>query len=289
MVGDLTDTRELLEAIVRIAPGLVRVNRCAILAYDESSREFRMSVYFAPPGGGSPFEGLRIAESDMPRLAHRLVSLHLPALVMPDSPDHALPAAVVTRLGLRSALLVPLVSHGRTLGLLWLDHSEHGHYFTSKEVNIAQGVATSVAMALDSASRQDALALERRRFEALCRALFDGVLVLDRDFRILEMDPAAEDLLGWQTSEVRGRRVHEIFGITQAEASIAWTRRVVAPSPASKPLRLRTRAGQIVSCVVLAVPVRGEGGEMVQVLYVLQARRNARGPRTETPLPKPSR
>lgn len=270
MVGDLTDTEELLEAVVRIAPSLVRVDRCAILSYTEAAREFRTRVSFAPPGAANPLTDLRIPESDMPRLAHRLVGLHLPALVKPDSRDLALPPAIVKRLQFKSALLVPLVSRGRALGVLWLDDSEHGHYFTSKEINVIQGIATSTAVALDGAARAEALALERRRFEVLARSLADGVISLDRDLRILEMNRSAEDLLGWQSSEVRGRHAHEVFSITEAQASVAWTRDANAPAPAPKTLRLRTREGGMVACEVLAVPVRKDGGETEQVLYVLR-------------------
>lgn len=285
MVGDLTDTEELLEAVVRIAPSLVRVDRCALLAYAEPAHEFRTQVSFAPPGAASALADLRIPESDMPRLAHRLVVLHLPALVKPDSHDLALPPAVVRRLQLKSALLVPLVSRGRALGVLWLDDSEHGHYFTSKEINVIQGIATSVAVALDGAARAEALALERRRFEVLARSLADGVIVLDRDLRILELNPSAEDLLGWQSSEVRGRRAHELFSITEAQASVAWTRDANAPAPAAKSLRLRTREGGTVACEVLALPVHGEGGETEQVLYVL---RGATADRREAPPLRPA-
>lgn len=270
MVGDLTDPREMLESVVRIAPSLVRVDRCAVLTLDQVSREFRTWVSFGPGGSGTPFDGLRIAESDMPRLAHRLLVLHLPALVKADSKDLALPAAVVKRLGLHAALLVPLVCRGRVLGLLWLDHSTQSHYFTSKEINVIQGIATSVALALDGAYRLASLELERRRFDALSRSLFDGVIVLDPDLRILEMDHAAEDLLGWQSSEVRGRRAHEIFAISTAEAGVGWTRDGKAPSPAPKRLPLRSRSGSTISCVVHAVPVRNAAGETVQVLYVLK-------------------
>ncbi len=271
MVGDLTDMDELLGAVVRIAPSLVRVDRCAILAYDERAHEFRTSSHFGPPGAGSLLEGLRISESDMPRLAQRLVRLHLPALVKADTMDPALPPAVSKRLGLKSALLVPLVSRGRTLGLLWLDDSERGHYFTSKEINVMLGVATAVAVALDGAARSESLALERRRFEALAASVADGVIVLDHDLRILELNGPAEDLLGWQSSEVRGRRAHEVFAITEAQAAVAWSRDANVPAPASKSLNLRTRAGGTMACEVLAVPVRGESGETQQVLYVLRA------------------
>lgn len=270
MVGDLTDMDELLGAVVRIAPSLVRVDRCAFLDYLEPAHEFRTRASFAPPGSAPAFADLRIPESEMPRLAHRLVALHLPALVKADSKDAALPPAVVKRLGLKSALLVPLVSRGRTLAVLWLDDSEHGHYFTSKEINVIQGIATSVAVGLDGAARAEALAFERRRFEVLARSLADGVLVLDPDLRILEMNASAEELLGWQSSEVRGRRAHEVFSITEAQAGVAWTRDARAPSPAPKSLRLRTREGGVVACEVLAVPVRGEVGEVEQILYLLR-------------------
>jgi PAS domain S-box-containing protein len=269
MVGDLTDTDEMLESVVRIAPSLVRVDRCAVLLYDEPSRELRIAKSFGPGERGSPFEGLRISESDMPRLAHRLLRLHLPALVKPDSKEATLPPAIVRRLGLRAALLVPLVCRGRVLGVLWLDHSAQSHYFTSKEINVAQGIATSLAVALDGAFRTASLDTERRRFEALARSLADGVITLDRDLRILELDRAAENLLGWQTSEVRGRRAHEVFDISEAEASVGWTRDAQVPSPAAKVLRLRSQAGVPVACEVLAVPVRNAAGETVQVLYAL--------------------
>ncbi len=289
MVGDLTDMDELLDAVVRIAPSLVRVDRCAILAYDARAREFRTSSCFGPPGVGSLLDGLRISESDMPRLAQRLVSLHLPALVKPDTMDPGLPVAVSKRLGLKSALLVPLVSRGRILGLLWLDDSERGHYFTSREINVMQGVAAAVAVALDGAARSESLALERRRFDALARSVADGVIVLDRDLRILELNGPAEDLLGWQSSEVRGRHAHEVFAITEAQASVAWTRDADVPAPAPKSLRLRTRAGGLLACEILAVPVRGEAGETLQVLYVLHvpAARPTKAPRTASPVVRP--
>ncbi len=270
MVGDLTDTDEMLESVVRIAPSLLRVNRCAVLLFDEGPRELWAAVSFGPGEHGTPFEGLRISESDMPRLAQRLLMLHLPALVKPDSKEANLPPAVAKRLGLRAALLVPLVCRGRVLGVLWLDHSAQSHYFTSKEINIAQGIATSLAVALDGAFRLESLELERRRFAALARSLADGVIVLDRAYRVLELDRSAEDLLGWQSSEVRGRRAHEVFAITEAEASVGWTREAGGPSPAAKVLRLRRRDGQLVPCDVLAVPVRTPAGETVQILYVLR-------------------
>jgi PAS domain S-box-containing protein len=206
----------------------------------------------------------------MSRLAQRLLVFHLPVVVKPDSKDGALPPAVIKRVGLRAALLVPLVCRGRVLGVLWLDDTVQSHYFTSKEINIVQGIATSVAVALDDASRLDLLEAERRRFDALARSLSDGVIALDPQLRILEIDRGAEDLLGWPAGEVRGRPVNEVFAISAAEAAVSWTREGAAPSPAPKRLQLRSRNGTPILCVVHAVPVRNAAGETVQILYALK-------------------
>ncbi|HEY7587413.1 MAG TPA: GAF domain-containing protein [Thermoplasmata archaeon] len=270
MVGDLTDTHELLDAIVRIAPSLVRVNRCAYLAHDAALRELYAVSYFAPAGKGSVFEGLRIPESEMPRLAQRLAVQRLPALVKDSSKDITLPPSIVRSLGVKSVLLVPLASRGRFLGCLWLDHTSQSHYFTSKEINVMQAVAMEVALALDNAERTKSLGLENRRFAALSHAVSDGVIVLGPDLRILAMDRAAEDLLGWSSSEVRGRHVHEVFDITEAEAGVAWRREAGGIALASKELKLRTHDGAHIPCEVLTIPVRGEDGEVAQILYVLR-------------------
>jgi PAS domain S-box-containing protein len=163
------------------------------------------------------------------------------------------------------------------LGCLWLDDSSSSHYFTSKQINVIQGIAMEVTIALDNAEQSKALSLGNRRFESLARALSDGIITLDRDLRILEMDHAAEDLLGWQSSEVKGRRVNEVLDISEAEASMAWRKEAGDPSPAAKDLGLRTHDGTRLSCQVLTIPVRGDEGGVAQILYVLRNLAGAKG------------
>jgi PAS domain S-box-containing protein len=277
MVGGITDTDELTNLIARVTPGLVRVERCAIMAYDESTREFYTIGSFAPGMRRTPFDGLRMQEAEIPWLAQRLIALRLPALLKASSGEAGLPPALQQRLSVKSALVVPLAARGRFLGLIWLDDTRNPHYFTSEEINIVQGIGAQVAIALDGANLADQLDLERRRLEALVAALADGLIVADRDLRVVSIDAGAEALVGWQTSEVRGRRMHEVFDISQAEASVGWTKDKGGPAFAAKELRLRARDGQAVDCVAQTVAVRGADGEIVQVLYALRRKQGTRG------------
>lgn len=277
MVGGLSDTDELIALIARVTPGLVRVDRCAIMAYDGSSREFRTLGSFAPGLRRTPFDGLRIQEAEIPWLAQRLIALRLPALLKASSGEAGLSPALQQRLSLRSALVVPLSARGRFLGLLWLDDTRSPHYFTSEEINIVQGVGAQVAIALDGANLAEQLDLERRRIQSLVGAFADGLIVADRDLRIVSIDPGAETLVGWQTSEVRGRRMQEVFDISDAEASVGWTKDKHGLTPAMKELRLRARDGHPVECIARGIAVRGADGETIQILYTLRGRAGTRG------------
>src|SRR2546428_10656457 len=118
MAGDLTDPEELRAAIVRIPPGLVGVDGCGVLGYDKRAREFRTLAAFGPAGVPTPFEGLRIQVAEIPRLAHRIVSLRLPALLKEPSPEAMPPAFVQKRRGVPTAPVVPLPRRGRCLRCL---------------------------------------------------------------------------------------------------------------------------------------------------------------------------
>lgn len=47
------------------------------------------------------------------------------------------------------------------------------------------------------------------RDEALRTSLGEGAYVLDEAGRLLDMNPAAERLLGWRADELRGRNMHD--------------------------------------------------------------------------------
>jgi len=205
------------------------------------------------------------------------VSLRLPALLKEPSPEAMLPAFIQKRLGVSTALVVPLACRGRFLGGLWLDDTRSAHLFTSTEINVVQGIATELAIALNTSELVGKLDLERRRFEALVTALMDGLLIVDRDRRMVHLDSGAEALLGWQNSEIRGRRVYEVFEISEAEADVAWKKERGGAVPAAKVLSLRARDGVRVSCSVLPILVRDPERDVLQVLYALRKAPGTKG------------
>jgi PAS domain S-box-containing protein len=52
---------------------------------------------------------------------------------------------------------------------------------------------------------------ERQKLECVLNSVSDGVCVVDRDFNILDFNPAAEQITGWREAEVIGRHYTEVF------------------------------------------------------------------------------
>ncbi len=81
-------------------------------------------------------------------------------VVMEDVPDELLAASaqdethleLIRAIGLRSAIVVPLMVRGRSLGALTLVHAESGERFTADDLTFVGQLATTAALALDNAA-----------------------------------------------------------------------------------------------------------------------------------------
>jgi GAF domain-containing protein len=81
--------------------------------------------------------------------------------------------ALIRSIGMRSALVVPLLVRGRNLGALTLVHAESGRHFDEADLAFAGQVATTAAVALDNARRYQ---LQHRIADTLQAALLPAAL-----------------------------------------------------------------------------------------------------------------
>jgi signal transduction histidine kinase len=118
--------------------------------------------------------------------------------------DERLP--IVRELGLRSALTVPLVARGRTLGALGLVAAETVPPYTDEDLAFAQDLARRAAVAVDNARLHEEAARRGDAARAL-RHVADAVVLVDLGGRPVYWNAAAAALLderdgaldGWQT------------------------------------------------------------------------------------------
>ncbi len=117
---------------------------------------------------------------------------------------------LLQRLGPRSALAVPLVARGHTVGAMTFAWASTGRLYEERDLPLAEALGRRAALAVDNARlyreaedrAQAALALER---------VGDGVFLLDDDGVVRLWNPAAEAITGLERDAVVGRAAHDVL------------------------------------------------------------------------------
>jgi PAS domain S-box-containing protein len=124
-------------------------------------------------------------------------------------------------------LVVPIFSRtGDPIGCLELHAPPDGAPFREEDVPLVQGLAASAAVAIENALTleardqvEDALRDQLNFTRAITNSLGEGVYALDSHGRLAFMNPAAEEMLGWQAAELLGRHLHEIVHFQRADGT----------------------------------------------------------------------
>lgn len=126
---------------------------------------------------------------------------------------------LVRQLDYRSVMVVPLVTHGQTLGLIMLGTAESGRRYGPPDLGLAEELARRGAVALENARLYHAVQSElaaRRRTEAALGASEERfrLLVAEvQDYAIFMLDPTGQ-IISWNAGaeRIKGYRADEIVG-----------------------------------------------------------------------------
>lgn len=151
----------------------------------------------------------------------------------------------------RSALVVPLMVADDVLGALLLTHPDINH-FNEAHLRLVEAAAAQVATAINNAElyrmiRESAERLgqmlraqqeEASKSQSILEAVADGVMVADRQGRIILFNAAAERILGLERSATLGRSTDDLLGLYGAAGS-SWVS-VVREWTSSARMRIQT-------------------------------------------------
>lgn len=155
-VGSLTSLDEILEAVVRITPILVGVDRCTILLWQDESQEFVSSKAYVRQHEAEPiFAASRFRPGDVP-LLDELHANAAPIVVQGAADIDRIPATLVQQSGIGTLLALPLRGEGEVLGAMLVDYMNPQEHFTDRKKAILSGIADQAAMAIANARLHDA-------------------------------------------------------------------------------------------------------------------------------------
>jgi sigma-B regulation protein RsbU (phosphoserine phosphatase) len=153
---------QVLDAVVRLVPTLVGVERCAILMWDEASTSFvPAAAYGLSPAQQATFDQWSVAVGSEP-VFDSLRLDQAPVFIYNVTTDSRLSGAVVWALGFESLLLLPLVAQDEVLGAMLVDYQsdwlEPGAPETlyDERLLVIQGIALQAAAAVENVRLREA-------------------------------------------------------------------------------------------------------------------------------------
>lgn len=129
---------------------------------------------------------------------------------------HSLPwREAIARSNFRSTASFPIHQNGEPVGILGL-YALEPDFFDDTLIELLEGMASDISFALDNfeleASRrasEKALAESESLKSAILQSALDCVITIDKDGRIVDFNPAAEQVFGYARTEVMGRLISE--------------------------------------------------------------------------------
>lgn len=192
------------------------------------------------------------------------------------------PHYVPTFANMLSELCVPIMSGGKTIGVLNMESSRLDA-FTTSHVSFATTLAEHAAIAIDKARLFQDLRSTNEKMQAILNSTRDGMILIDDDGRLVQANPAAEKLLNrrlrgavgknvitWLVRETR--RSGEKFTEYSLKELKAMTR-MLKRDPQQITCRIyqtRTDDNTLHDIEEIGLPVYDKGGSTTARLFVLR-------------------
>ncbi|KRR22719.1 ATP-binding sensor histidine kinase [Bradyrhizobium retamae] len=116
----------------------------------------------------------------------------------------------------RSILCLPLLKQGRLAGVLYLENNLAAHVFTPDRVTVLKVLASQAAISLENSRLYDDLTDREGKIRRLVDANIIGILIADREGRILEANDAFLRIVGYDREDLVWGRLHRT-GLTPPE------------------------------------------------------------------------
>ncbi len=175
---------------------------------------------------------------------------------------------------MRQLFPMPLVIADEPVGILIVFRDNLGAV-TPDDLQILRSFADHAAIAVHNARLYENIDRERQRLNAFVAHSADGVMILDAERRILQLNPALGRMTGWIVDEAIGRREEEVIAwSTVTPGSLheimagGWpslTQEGGAGSTLYVEGDILRRDGETLSIAITYAPLHGEDGQLANI------------------------
>jgi len=164
LISDTLDSKELLFRIVRKIAEIIPVTRCSIIKIDWSHKTAFVVASFEDP----MFRGVKLSLRKYPEILEALTSKkHVVVRDVSTDPIMEKVRELISPIGIRSILVVPIFYRSKVIGTLFLRTSRAQHTFSEHEITLLNNMAHASANSLYNAFLFEQVEDEKTRLEKL--------------------------------------------------------------------------------------------------------------------------
>jgi two-component system NtrC family sensor kinase len=172
----------------------------------------------------------------------------------------------------QSLIYVPIRKQEEVIGILGIDNRRERRPFTNRDLLLMSVLADYAAIAIENARLYQVSETMRLKFEAVFNNIEDGVILLDKEEKILLINPAMATLFGLSETAVLGKSLTE--AITHPDI------RNLLQRSENQPLRyheINFDDGRVFSAQYTPVPNMGAAITMQDITYLKELDRMKSG------------
>jgi two-component system, OmpR family, phosphate regulon sensor histidine kinase PhoR len=125
--------------------------------------------------------------------------------------DEKSPKKIKTSYLVYNLIYVALEVRGRIIGVLGVDNRTHGRTFSDHHMKLVTALATYAAVAIENASLYARTELELNKLETILRNIEDGVILTDREGKVVLVNETVRSAYGLVEEGYAGKRVEDVF------------------------------------------------------------------------------
>jgi PAS domain S-box-containing protein len=203
LTGSL-DLRQVLDHMVTAARDLTGADMVALHLYDSMTDSFASGATAGFPLSGDSISGIRPQG-----MTRRALQERRPIIVRDTQAEPDTNARLVSA-GIRSLILVPIISRDQVLGVL-NTYSLQPFKFSEADMQVISALGNQAAAAIENARLFSAVAQASDKMRAILDSSSEGILMFDLTGRVVMINPALETLLGFERTLVEGRQLTEML------------------------------------------------------------------------------
>nr|HID14704.1 sensor histidine kinase [Anaerolineae bacterium] len=281
-IGESLDLDTILHRVVESTTMALDADRSAIflLSPDEPGTVRLVTQYTPLQHAGRPAAQPTFLLVEQPTLGYALQRRK--QLILNFETDNPRLQALYGLLGSQEAgptIVQPLLRHRRVLGALVVGNDRSQRAFGPNEGRLCQSIAVQVAAAIENArlyhdleAKTGQLAKllqsqeeEVRRRAAILESIAEGVIVSDKEGRIVIVNAAAERILGAPRQRILGRPLERLMGHIALDPKADWRLIAQSDTPLQTMFELESKVVH-----VNAAPVLTPAGDHLGAVAILR-------------------